>query len=391
MSGDSVESLDGSAPFPQEIPTARVFPSDLSCEPEEEKVIAWMAGAMERGLTRVYAIKIAESVALGHIVFQKTDQVLQQARPLGRQGSCIHCSCVRFEREIAILLDNDPQYDWLLSAVRQRLNDALSETQAELDLEGSQSVDVACGEKLRFLDHEFHAVKDRDGLAHVHYKPIGKRPPPQPETEHRSLRLRWHWPQLRSRRRSRRPVQHEDREGGSLLSFLGDLPAWRLPRFTFGPGSWRLTQRGTRLLLVMVLCASILPPAIFLAVKLLPGNQLRLYPVRGQVFYQGKPAAGALVVFHPKESSHSGGQLASAVVSEDGSFVLGTLAARDGALDGAYVVTICITRGNRQPDGAAGELMLAWLPARYADRHTTPLTATVQPGPTEIPAFQLHE
>jgi hypothetical protein len=140
----------------------------------------------------------------------------------------------------------------------------------------------------------------------------------------------------------------------------------------------------------MVLCAFVLPPAIFLVVKLLPGNQPQLYPVRGQVFYEGRPAAGALVVFHPKENSHSGAQLASAVVSEDGSFVLGTQAARDGGRDGAYVVTICITRGNRQPDGAAVELMPAWLPTRYADRHTTPLTATVQAGPTEIPAFQLH-
>src|SRR5439155_8621081 len=146
MSGDSVHSPDGSAPLPQEFPAAPVFPSDFPCEPEEEKVVAWMAGAMERGLTRVYAIKIAERVGLGQVVFQKTDQVLQQARPLGRQGSCIHCTCVRFGLEIAILLDHDPQYDWLLSAVRQRLNDALSETQGELDPECSQSVDVARGE-----------------------------------------------------------------------------------------------------------------------------------------------------------------------------------------------------------------------------------------------------
>src|SRR5207245_11364812 len=136
-------------------------------------------------LTQVYAVTIAKSVVLSHTVFQKTDQVLPQARPLGRHGSCIHCTCVRFGREIAILLDNDPQYDWLLAAVRQRLNDALSETQAELDLESSQSVDVARGEKLRFLDHEFHAVKDRDGMAHVHYRPIGKRKAPQPTTSFR--------------------------------------------------------------------------------------------------------------------------------------------------------------------------------------------------------------
>src|SRR5205823_2795718 len=124
MSDNPVQSLDSSAPRPQEITTARVFPADLPCAPEEEKVVAWMAGAMERGLTRVYAVRIEESPALDQTVFAKTDQVLQQARPFGRQGSSVHCSCVRFGPQIAILLDNDPQYDWLLAAVRQRLHDA---------------------------------------------------------------------------------------------------------------------------------------------------------------------------------------------------------------------------------------------------------------------------
>src|SRR5439155_4137333 len=103
-------------------------------------------------------------------------------------------------------------------------------SQAELDPESTQAIDLARGEKLRFLDHEFHTVKDRDGMVHVHYKPISKRTPPQPETRLHGPGPRWHWPRWPSRRRIRRPVHDEDRERGSLLSFLGNLPPLRLPR-----------------------------------------------------------------------------------------------------------------------------------------------------------------
>src|SRR5207253_9539662 len=112
----------------------RVFPSDLPCESGREKVVVWMAGVIARGMTRVYAVKIEESATgrqerildlareriedpdfirllgnvlestqqqasseanflapvLANIVLQKTDQVLQQVKVLGRHGSCVH-------------------------------------------------------------------------------------------------------------------------------------------------------------------------------------------------------------------------------------------------------------------------------------------------------------
>jgi hypothetical protein len=92
---------------------------------------------------------------LTRITLYNIDQVLQQANSLGRQGSFIHAACIRFDRDVALFLDNDPQYDWLLPAVQKRLREALAEIQAEVDPEKTQLVDLARGEKLHFLDHKF--------------------------------------------------------------------------------------------------------------------------------------------------------------------------------------------------------------------------------------------
>ena len=106
----------------------------------------------------------------------------------------------------------------------------------------------------------------------------------------------------------------------------------------------------------------------------------RLYPVRGQVYYEGKPAVGALVVFLPDDPTRPPAQVASALVAEDGSYVLGTHKAKDGAAAGPYKVTIWRKRNKSAQV----------LPAQYGSRHTTPLTAIVDKGPTEIPVFQLQ-
>jgi hypothetical protein len=104
---------------------------------------------------------------LTRITLHNVDQVLHQATLLGRQGSCIHATCCRFEREVALFLDNDAQYEWLLPAVQKRLREALAGIKAEVDPEKTQLVDLARGDKLHFVDHEFRLEKDGKGTAHV--------------------------------------------------------------------------------------------------------------------------------------------------------------------------------------------------------------------------------
>jgi hypothetical protein len=66
-----------------------------------------------------------------------------------------------------------------------------------------------------------------------------------------------------------------------------------------------------------------------------------IYPVHGHIFdAKNKPAAGALVVFHPLEGDESDQDKPRAFVAEDGSFALTTHEKEDGAPEGEYVVTI---------------------------------------------------
>src|SRR5262249_45498580 len=85
---------------------------------------------------------------LTRVAMHNVDQVLLQAKVLGRQGPHVHAMCMRFDHEVALFLDNDAQYEWLLPAVQKRLREALAEIKAEVDPEQTQLVDLAQGGKL---------------------------------------------------------------------------------------------------------------------------------------------------------------------------------------------------------------------------------------------------
>jgi hypothetical protein len=83
-----------------------------------------------------------------------------------------------------------------------------------------------------------------------------------------------------------------------------------------------------------------------LALLLLPACQTRrydpvpLYPVRGKVLFNGQPAVGAEVRFHPVTPSDKGIFSPAAKVEADGTFALTTYENKDGAPPGEYMVTI---------------------------------------------------
>jgi hypothetical protein len=97
-----------------------------------------------------------------------------------------------------------------------------------------------------------------------------------------------------------------------------------------------------------------------------------VFPVRGQVFVNGKPAVGAKLFFNPPEI-HPEAVAPYGVVIADGSFKLSTYLSYDGAPAGAYVVTI------RGPG----------IKEVYNDPKTSNLTATVEEKPNELPPFKL--
>jgi hypothetical protein len=119
-----------------------------------------------------------------------------------------------------------------------------------------------------------------------------------------------------------------------------------------------------------------------------PGNGL--YPVRGQVLYKGKPAAGATVSFVRKGVTDPyQEQTPQGVVQGDGSFTLAG-ARGAGAAPGDYIVLIEWKEGAGKRRGRSPALNAPdRLKGRYLDPRRPQLTATVAPSSNDLPPFDL--
>jgi hypothetical protein len=114
-----------------------------------------------------------------------------------------------------------------------------------------------------------------------------------------------------------------------------------------------------------------------------PVQRKNVHPARGTVFLDGVPVGGAYVVLQTRPGGKSVPR-ADALTEADGSFVLNTYQAGDGAAEGEYAVTVVL----RQPFvDAAGKPGPNRLPERYAKADTTPLSVEVKPG---VNAFVLE-
>jgi hypothetical protein len=110
-----------------------------------------------------------------------------------------------------------------------------------------------------------------------------------------------------------------------------------------------------------------------------------VYPVSGKVLFEGRPAAGAVVQFHPQDRADTGAVVPLGEVGPDGTFRLTTYAHEDGAPAGRYTVTVSWGVPSKGGDGFDRLLVLA----RYLSPATSKLTAEVPAQATELPLFQL--
>jgi serine/threonine-protein phosphatase CPPED1 len=111
-----------------------------------------------------------------------------------------------------------------------------------------------------------------------------------------------------------------------------------------------------------------------------PSARRPTYPVRGKVYFEGTPAAGATVTFYVRNGPRVT-WTGDALVEGDGSFVLSTYTAWDGAPEGEYVVTV-VNDGTYVGEDEKPRSNV--LPARYAQPGTSPLRVTVKRGVNEL-------
>lgn len=99
-------------------------------------------------------------------------------------------------------------------------------------------------------------------------------------------------------------------------------------------------------------------------------------PVAGTVTLDGKPVAGAAVVFTPEE-----GQQATGTTDDSGRFELSTFQLGDGALPGTHRVTVAKT--TTDPDDE--EKVVFIIPQKYGNLQTSELTCDVhaEMGPVQ--------
>lgn len=107
------------------------------------------------------------------------------------------------------------------------------------------------------------------------------------------------------------------------------------------------------------------------------------FAVRGRVMVDGQPAQDALVAFYAPDAKDGKKltRIADALTEADGSYVLSTYKANDGAPAGKYRVTIVQRDAPFDADGKASKNRL---PALYATPTTSVLTVEVRDGPAEF-------
>ncbi|HEY8503193.1 MAG TPA: carboxypeptidase-like regulatory domain-containing protein [Gemmataceae bacterium] len=137
-------------------------------------------------------------------------------------------------------------------------------------------------------------------------------------------------------------------------------------------------------------------PAALLGLSCSGNGGEELHPVRGKVLYKGEPAAGAVVIFHPRQGEGVETVRPTAVTGADGTFALAT-GRRPGAPPGEYAVTVTWPAEAQKaapkkiagiPD--AGAPPPDRLNGRYARRSESGLAAQVRPGANDLEPFLLE-
>jgi len=114
-----------------------------------------------------------------------------------------------------------------------------------------------------------------------------------------------------------------------------------------------------------------------------------VYPVKGQLLVNGKPAANAQILFHPTEGAPD--ELRPAGHTDDeGYFTLTSYVNGDGAPEGSYNVTVTWFRVYRNGNHANAEVRrYNALPKQYAQPASSNLHATVNKGSNVLLPLEL--
>lgn len=110
-------------------------------------------------------------------------------------------------------------------------------------------------------------------------------------------------------------------------------------------------------------------------------------PASGQLTFEGKPVSGAQITLYPTSAEVPDTVRPSATTTEDGSFVLGTYGANDGAPAGDYKASVVWFK---VVDAGAGPVRGDnVLPKKYSNPEASGIAVTISAPETKVPAITL--
>lgn len=118
---------------------------------------------------------------------------------------------------------------------------------------------------------------------------------------------------------------------------------------------------------------------------------LAVFPATGTVTFKGQAPAGASVALIPKDPELGKNPKfipPRGAVQPDGTFVLSSYSANDGAAQGEYVLTITWHKTVKRPNGEP-DLGPNLLPTQYAKAKTSPVIVKIAEGKNELPPIVL--
>jgi len=119
-------------------------------------------------------------------------------------------------------------------------------------------------------------------------------------------------------------------------------------------------------------------------------GRLKIYPVTGQVLYNGQPLKGVDIALHPLDPKNNVGYPAHATTDADGTFALTTFLKGDGAPAGEYRVAVAFAVESIEEGSDQTKRLTAQVPVKYHRGETSGITVVVKPEPNTLEPIRLE-
>jgi len=114
------------------------------------------------------------SPLLSNLYLNQVDRMLERAKKVTREGRYTRIEYARFADDLVVLVDRRPNWDWLLQAAYQRLEEELTKLGVRMNPEKTRILDLRQGDSFTFLGFQFHWNLSAAGESRVYKRPTMK-------------------------------------------------------------------------------------------------------------------------------------------------------------------------------------------------------------------------